>query len=151
MAVQRKRKSPDQAQVITTGSTIRIEQPKSDRGKKSNVSVVVQEINPVHGFVGFLRENAVVGLAVGFAIATQAQALIKQLLDSFINPMYALFFEGGKLSSKTTTLRFDGRESSITWGAFAFTLLNFLFVLAAIYAIIKIFKLDKLNKPKDKK
>lgn len=151
MAAQRKRKSPDQTQVVTTGSTIRIEQPKSTRGKKSNVSVVVQEINPVHGFVGFLRENAVVGLAVGFAIATQAQALIKQLLDSFINPMYALFFEGGKLSSKTSTLHFDGRESSFAWGAFAFTLLNFLFVLAAIYAIIKLFNLDKLNKPKDKK
>lgn len=151
MAAQRKRKTSSQTQTVTAGTTIRLEQPKSGRGKKSNVAIVVQEINPVSGFVGFLRENAVVGLAVGFAIATQAQALIKQLLDSFINPLYALFFEGGKLSAKTTTLQLNGRESSIAWGQFAYTLLNFLFVLAAIYAIIKIFNLDKLSKPKDKK
>lgn len=149
MAAQRKRKTST-TQTVTTGTTIRLEQPKSGRGKKQNVAaVVVQEINPVSGFVGFLREHAVVGLAVGFAIATQAQALIKQLITSFIDPLYALLFNGEKLSQRSTTVHFHGREASLAWGSFVYTLIDFLFVLAAIYLIIKLFNLDKLDKKKD--
>lgn len=151
MAAQPRRRKPSTAQTVTTGTTIRIEQPASSRHKKPGVAtVVVQEINPVSGFVGFLREHAVVGLAVGFAIATQAQALIKQLITSFIDPLYALLFSGGKLSTKTTTLHFHGRDAAFTWGAFIYTLIDFLFVLMAIYFIIKLFNLDKLDKPKEK-
>lgn len=42
----------------------------------------------VDGFVTFLREKAVVGLAVGFIIGQQAQGLIKQLVDSFSKPIF---------------------------------------------------------------
>ena len=71
---ERKRRKASTSKMVTTGTTIRIEQPKSQRKPKPKVAVVVaQEINPVSGFVGFLREHAVVSLAVGFAIATQAQ------------------------------------------------------------------------------
>ncbi|MDL2363499.1 MAG: MscL family protein [Patescibacteria group bacterium] len=149
----RKRKvHTESAQVLTAGSIVRIEQPKSDRQPKPNVAVVVaQEINPVTGFVGFLREHSVVGLAVGFAIATQAQALVKQLITSFIDPLYALLFSGEKLSTKSSTLHFHGREQAFGWGAFMYTLLDFLFVLLAIYLIVKFFKLDRLAKAKDEK
>jgi len=151
MAAQSRRRKPSTSQTVTTGSTIRIEQPSSSRHKKPGVAtVVVQEINPVSGFVGFLREHAVVGLAVGFAIATQAQALIKQLITSFIDPLYALLFNGDKLSARTTAIHWHGRVQQFAWGAFVYTLIDFLFVLLAIYFIIKLFNLDKLDKPKEK-
>lgn len=145
-------KKAQQVQTVTAGTTIRLEQPKSARQPKPKVAVVVaQEINPVGGFVNFLRERAVVGLAVGFAIATQAQAVIKQLIASFIDPSYALLFNGQKLSAKTSTLHFRGQIQQFAWGAFLYAFIDFLFVLVFIYAIIKIFNLDKLDKPKDKK
>ena len=150
MARSRKR-TTNQVQNVTTGSTIRIEQPKSARGKKSVTTVVVQEINPVGGFVMFLREHAVVSLAVGFAIATQAQALIKQLITSFIDPLYALLFNSEKLSQRATTIYFHGRHTSLAWGAFMYTLIDFIFVLAAIYFLIKLFNLDKLDKKAEDK
>src|SRR4051812_34148394 len=109
---ERKRKHPNQevTHVVTAGTTIRFEQPKSKRQPKQKVAVVVaQEMNPVGGFVTFLREHSVVTLAVGFAIATQAQALIKQLITSFIDPLYALLVNGQKLSTKTFALSFHGR------------------------------------------
>jgi len=143
-----KRKTTTSEQV-TSSSNIRIEQPSSQRGKKAPVVVVAQEFNPVGGFVGFLREHAVVSLAVGFAIATQAQALIKQLITSFIDPLYGLLFSQ-KLSARAFTLHFHGREQQFTWGAFVYALVDFLFVLAAIYFIIKLFNLDKLDKKADK-
>ncbi len=149
----RKRKTPNQAQVVTTGTIVRMEQPKSNRKHKPTASqyavVVAQEVNPVSGFVGFLREHAIVGLAVGFAIATQVQTVVKQLIASFVDPLYALLFNGQKLSAKTLTLHWHGRIQQFGWGAFVYTLIDFIFVLAAIYAVIKIFNLDKLDKRKD--
>jgi large-conductance mechanosensitive channel len=149
---ERNRKNIETTKVVTGGTTIRFEQPKSSRQPKPHLAVVVaQEVNPAKGFVGFLREHSVVGLAVGFAIATQAQALVKQLITSFIDPLYALLFAGKKLSEKSTVLHFHGNEQAFGWGAFVYTLIDFLFVLLAIYLIIRFFKLDKLDKPKDKK
>ena len=103
------------------------------------------------GFVNFLREHAVVGLAVGFAIATQAQALIKSLIEHVINPLYGVLFNTKDLDKQSSTFTFRGNSEEILWGAVLAALINFMFVLAAIYAIIKFFKLDKLDKKKDEK
>src|SRR3954465_8948007 len=91
---ERKRKSNiSNTHVMTSGTTIRFEQPSSKRGaKNSTTKVIIQEVNPVGGFVNFLREHAVVGLAVGFVIGLQAQTLVRQLVDSFITPAFTLFF-----------------------------------------------------------
>ncbi len=140
------------ARVVTTSNTIRIETPKSNRQRKPKVTVLVQPDDLVRdqigGFVSFLREHAVVGLAIGFVIGAQAQAVVKQLISSFIEPAFALLFGGQKLSVLTSTVSFNGRSQSFSWGAMVYVLINFLFVLGAIYFIIKVFKLDKLDKPK---
>lgn len=103
---------------------------------------------PVNGFVIFLREHAIVGLAVGFVIGTQVQTVVKQITDSFINPMFALFFSGNEtLAARTFTLHFGNRHANFGWGAVAYTLLDFLFVLAVLYILIRVSKLDKLDTP----
>lgn len=145
----RNRKKPDQTRVVTTGSTVRIEQPKSKRGRKPTVSVIVSsELNPVNGFVNFLREHAVVGLAVGFAIGSQAQLLVKQLADSFISPLLAVIIPGGIQEKAFSVHSKNHVPVYFKWGLFMYAFINFLFVLAFIYVIIKISKLDKLDKPK---
>lgn len=136
---------------LAAGSTLRFEEPSSGRKPKPNPAVVVvQEVNPVGGFVNFLREHAVVGLAIGFIIGLQAQTLVKQLVSSFIDPAFQLFF-GQALSQRTVTLHFNGREAAFGWGGFVYQLLDFVFVLAAIYVIVKAFNLEKLDKPLKKK
>ena len=118
---------------------------------KLNIFVAPDFINePIEGFVGFLREYAVVGLAVGFAVGSQAQQVVKQVLSSFLDPAFQLLF-GKALSTRTFTLHFRGHAANFGWGELIYSILNFLFVLAAIYAIIKVFKLDKLKKQPEKK
>jgi large-conductance mechanosensitive channel len=152
MAERKRKANTSKTHVMTSGTTIRFEQPKSQRQQKqSTTRVIIQEVNPVGGFVNFLREHAVVSLAVGFAIATQAQTLIKQLITSFIDPLYALLFNTDKLSTHTVTVHFHDRSQAFAWGAFMYALIDFLFVLAAIYLLIKIFNLDKLDKKIDTK
>jgi large conductance mechanosensitive channel len=99
----------------------------------------------VHGFAEFLREYSVVGLAVGFVAGSQVAVVVKQLVQSFVDPLFVLLFRHS-LSSWTLTLHFHGRAGKITWGMFVYTLLDFLFILIAIYVAIKLFKLDRFQK-----
>lgn len=114
------------------------------------ISVAARPEEVVGGFFTFLREKAVVGLAVAFVVGTQVQGLVKALIEHIIDPAFKLFL-GERLSKRTFTFRFADNVANFGWGAVVYALLNFLFVVAAIYAIIKIFKLDKLDLPKDKK
>ena len=133
---------------VGSGGNIRFEQPRSRHPKKPKVAALVNpEVRAVNGFLDFLREHSVVSLAIAFVIGLQSQVLVKQLVSSFIDPLFKLLF-GQALSQQTFTLHFHGRAANFSWGAFAYGLLNFLFVLAAIYAMVKLLKLDKLDKPK---
>lgn len=142
------KKTPPKAK--TSSQTVEI---KTKKGRKPRVTVLVDPEDvfksQVSGFVSFLRERAIVGLAVGFVVATQVQGVVKQLIASFLDPLSTLLF-GTKLSTQTFTLHLHSRSADFGWGAFVYSLVTFLLIVASIYAIIKLFKLDKLDAPKDK-
>jgi large-conductance mechanosensitive channel len=152
-----KRKSAStHTHVITTSAgNVRITEPKNLGTKRGKPGITVlvgeqaQQLNPVSGFVGFLRERAVVGVAIAFVVATQMQAVVKVLIDKFIDPAFKLLFGGVKLSDRIFTLHWHGRAGTFGWGAVVYALVDFLFVVGAIYLIIRLFKLDKLDKKKD--
>ncbi len=100
---------------------------------------------PLSGFISFIRERAVVGLAIGFVVGTQVQGVVKQFTTSFIDPLFALITPG-KLSDKAWTVWSHGRRVDFDWGSFVYGLIVFLFTLFIIYAIIKLLRLDKLDK-----
>lgn len=137
--------------------TTEIKAPKGKNGRKRipkpNVQVFMDTDDfakaQVSGFVGFLREHSIVGLAVGFVAGSQAQTVVKQLISSFIDPSFQLFFGGAKLSERTFTLHLWHNSAKFGWGGMMYALINLIFVLAIIYALIKIFKLDRLDKPKE--
>lgn len=144
------KKRTSNIEAYTTGTTLRMEKPSSARKPKpSTAKVIVHEVNPVNGFLDFLREYGVVGLAIGFVIGLQAQNLMRQLVSSFIDPAFKLLF-GEALSTRSFTLTYHGRTAEFPWGAFVYVLMNFVFVLIAIYLIFRMLKLDKLAKPPKK-
>lgn len=99
----------------------------------------------VGGFADFLKEYAVVGLAVGFIVGQQANGVVKQLVTSFVDPFTKVWFGQG-LSTRTATLHHGTTPVKVPWGAFVFTLLEFFIVLIFIYILIKLFRLDKFKK-----
>lgn len=152
----RNRKKAQTVQVNTTGGTVRITHPESSRGRttaKERAAVVVDVVTPnaVNGFIDFLREKAVVGLAIGVVIGTQLKVITDSLNSGFINPLFGLLFNGGALNAQKVTVHWHGRSADLAWGAVFFQIINFLFVLAVFYAIIKFFKLDKLDKKPENK
>ncbi len=102
------------------------------------------------GFMNFLREQSVVGLAIGLVLGTQAKILVDQMIASFINPIVGLLLPGqGTLKDKVFTVRWSGKSAVFGWGAFVLSLLTFVIVAAVVYYVFKGLKLDKLDKKKD--
>jgi len=155
MANKRRRtlKKDETLQVNTTGGAVRISHPSSNRGKataRDKAEVVVDLVTPraVEGFVGFLRENAVVGLAVGIVIGTQLKVIVDSLNTNVINELFKLVLNGDALTTKKVAVNMNGQTANIGWGAVVYSIIDFLFIMIVIYALIKIFKLDKLDKKK---
>jgi large-conductance mechanosensitive channel len=96
------------------------------------------------GFITFLREHTVVGVAIGFIVGLQAQTLIKQLVDSFVTPLLTLMV-GSNLQSRRLTIS-GTNPVAFAWGRFVYTLADFLVVLLFIYLVVKLCRLDKLDK-----
>lgn len=104
----------------------------------------------IHGFVEFLREQSVVGLAIGLVLGTQAKVLVDQLIASFINPLVGLLLPGqGTLKDKVFTFHWNDKTATFGWGAFVISLLTFVVVAAVVYFVFKGLKLDRLDKKKE--
>jgi large-conductance mechanosensitive channel len=152
----RKRRSTTTT-INTTGGAVRVTQSGSPRKKtkaRETAAVVVDVVTPkaVDGFMDFLREKAVVGLAIGVVIGTQLKVITDSLNSGFINPLFGLIFDGGKLNQQVTTVHWHGRSADLAWGVVIYQIISFIFVLATFYAIIKFFRLDKFDKkPETKK
>jgi len=137
--------------VETKDGDVKITQPKGRHHKGVTVLLDSDDLvrEQVGGFANFLRDYAVVGLAVGFIVGQQANAVVKQLVASFLDPWVKIIF-GQDLSTRVAHFHHGTAPVAVPWGAFVYTLIEFFLVLISIYVIIKIFQLDKLKK-KDKK
>ena len=137
--------------VVATGEGMKVVAPKHRRKhlRRSSVQILLEEPDDlvreqVGGFVNFIREHAVVGVAIGFIVGLQAQTLIKQLVTSFITPILTLLV-GPDLQKKQLVIS-GTNPVTIAWGEFLYTLADFLVVLLFIYLVVKVFRLDKLDK-----
>lgn len=104
----------------------------------------------VSGFADFLRERGVVGLAIGVVFGTQAKQIIDQLVSAFLSPFLGLILPGkGPLNQKFFTFTMNEKTATFGWGALVFTMISFLLLAIVIYLSFRIFRLDKLEKPKE--
>lgn len=137
--------------IETKDGPIKITQPAGGR-RHHGISVVLDTDDVVReqvgGFANFIREYAVVGLAVGFIVGQQANAVMKQMVASFVDPWMTVVF-GTDFKDKVAIVHSGTEAVPVPWGLFVYTLVEFFVVLLTIYIVIKLFRLDKL-KPKDK-
>lgn len=113
-------------------------------------AALAKTAQPLTGFMGFMREQGVVGLAIGLVIGVQIKALVDQLVASFINPIVGLILPGqGDLTKKTFALTVGDKVAVFTYGSFLNVLISFICVAAVIYFIVKGLKLDKFDKKKE--
>jgi len=105
------------------------------------------------GFMDFVREQGVVGLAVGLAIGTSATVLVKSIVDNLVNPLVGALLPGSSnLSDKYICIGKEAGQcvNQLGWGAVVSNIISFMAVAAVVYFAVKMLKLDKLDKKKDK-
>ena len=148
MAQEKESSAGEQTHIVETkAGVVKITQPKGHHHKGVTVLFNTDDVvrDQVGGFTNFLREYAVVGLAVGFIIGQQANAVVKQLVASFVDPLVKMWF-GHDLSDQVAIVHHDHSPVQIPWGLFVYTLLEFFLVAVVVYLLIKLFRLDKLRK-----
>lgn len=102
------------------------------------------------GFVEFIREKGVVGLAVGLAIGTAATGLVTQIVSAVITPLVGLLLGKDGISSLDFTVTIGSRSETFLIGDLLDALIKFMAVAAVIYFVVMGLKLDRLDKKADK-
>ena len=89
------------------------------------------------GFKQFILRGNVIDLAVAVVIGATFGAIVKALVDGFINPLIGLIFQVGDLSGWTWTVpTLLGGTSTFAIGSVVAAVINFVLVALAIYLAI---------------
>ncbi len=95
------------------------------------------------GFLDFIREQGVVGLAVGFILGGAVSKLVSAIVTDIINPILgALLGSLGGLKSAYFAIG----SAKIMYGDLLSVLIDFIIVASVVYFGVKKLGLDKLDK-----
>ncbi len=98
----------------------------------------------MRGFLDFVKEQGVIGLAVGFILGGAVAKLVTALVTDFINPLIGIVLGGLNLKSFYTNVG----GAKLMWGDLLSVLVDFLIVALVVYFGVKWLKLDSLTKKK---
>jgi large conductance mechanosensitive channel len=98
------------------------------------------------GFINFVREQGVVGLAVGFILGGAVSKVVSSLVADLINPVLGIIL-GAAGNLKGAFVKIG--PAKFLWGDFISNVIDFTVIALVVYFGVKILKLDKLDKKKE--
>lgn len=96
------------------------------------------------GFVDFIREQGVVGLAVGFILGGAVSKVVTSLVNDVINPVLGIILGAADLSGMKLVVG----PAELMYGNFLTALIDFAVIAGVVYFGVKQLGLDKLDKKK---
>jgi large conductance mechanosensitive channel len=99
----------------------------------------------IRGFIQFIREQGVVGLAVGFLLGGAISKLVSAFVGDIIQPLIGIALGKAEL----TTLALHVRGVELKFGDFISVLIDFLIIAAVVYWGFKFLKLDQVDVKKE--
>ena len=95
----------------------------------------------IAGFINFVREQGVIGLAVGFILGGAVSKVVTALVDDVVNPVIgAVLGSGDGLRAMTL--------GPILIGDLVAVIIDFLIIAAVVYFVVKGLGLDTADAPK---
>lgn len=137
---------------VAAKATKAAEKSKAVRAKSRARAKKIAEAtphSPLSGFVEFIREKGVVGLAIGLAIGTAASGLVAQIVNAVITPAVGLIVGKEGLAGLNTTITIGDRSEVFAFGDLIDALIKFIAIAAVIYFVVLGLKLDRLDKKKE--
>jgi len=98
------------------------------------------------GFIDFIREQGVVGLAVGFILGGAVSKVVTAVITDIVNPLLGIVL-GAAGGLKTAS--FGIGSAQILYGDLISAIIDFLAVALVVYYGLKAIGLDKLDKKKE--
>jgi large conductance mechanosensitive channel len=97
------------------------------------------------GFMNFIREQGVVGLAVGLVLGGAVATVVKSLVDNVVMPPigFLLGSADGLKGLSWTIGRTSNKDAVLHYGAFLNDLLNFVIIAFVIYIVVHMLGVDK--------
>ncbi len=97
------------------------------------------------GFVEFIREQGVVGLAVGFILGGSVAKVVTALVDDIVNPILGILLgSAGGLRAASVQMG----SATLKYGDLLSVLIDFLVVASVVYFGVKGLGLDRLDRKK---
>jgi large conductance mechanosensitive channel len=96
----------------------------------------------IAGFMDFIREQGVVGLAIGFILGGAVSKVVSSLVKDVINPIIGLIFGSSEGLANMTI-------GVVNLGAFVAVLIDFIIIAFVVYFIFKGLGIDKMDKKKE--
>lgn len=99
------------------------------------------------GFINFIREQGVVGLAVGFILGGAISKVVSAIVNDLVNPLLSVFMSAtGGIKSAYIPIG----NAKIMYGNLISVIIDFLIIAMVVYFGVKGLKLDKLDRKKNK-
>ncbi len=98
------------------------------------------------GFIDFIREQGVVGLAVGFILGGAVSKLVTALITDIINPVLGIILG---LAGDLKSASFGVGAARFLYGDLINVFIDFVVVSLVVYFGVKIIGLDRLDKKKE--
>ena len=118
---------------------VHILEPERSDGRRINMTTPKKAFA---GFLDFIRERGVMGLAIGFILGSAVQRVVTAFVNDIVNPLVGILLG-----------RADGIKAFAVGpfliGDFISVAIDFLILAAIIYFIFKGLKLDLLDKKKE--
>lgn len=103
----------------------------------------MKEAVKMKGFINFIREQGVIGIAIAFIIGGGVLKLITAFVQDIISPIIALMF--GNIDNLSNAYIQIG-AAKIMWGNFVMVSIDFIILSFTVYMIFVILGLNKLDK-----
>lgn len=97
------------------------------------------------GFLDFIREQGVVGLAVGFLLGGAVSKFVTSFITDLINPIIGVILG---MAGGLKDAYFSIGTVKFMYGDFISSLIDFTVICFVVYFSVRILKLDRLDKKK---
>ena len=95
-----------------------------------------------NGFIEFIREQGVVGLAIGFILGGAVAKMVTSLVTDIINPLIGIIL--GKVELSQLSVRIG--SANLAYGNFISNLIDFTIIAFVVYIGFRVLRLDRLKK-----
>ena len=110
----------------------------------------IVKAQPFSGFFAFIRNHGIMSLAIGLFLGASLKTVLDSLMNGVVNPIIGVITGNVNLGNSYVCLKTvsDKCTSKLEYGSFVSSVIEFVLAAFVVYIIIRMLRLDRLDKEK---